>query len=57
MDEKNFKEQFKVTFLATWAATNYNDYCMNGIQEQLSNPPVEDAIFLADEAWQKLQSI
>lgn len=57
MTEQAFKDQFKVTFLATWAATNYNDYCMNNMQEQLSHPPVEDAIFLADEAWQKLQSI
>jgi hypothetical protein len=46
-----------VIFLATWAATNYTDYCMNSQQEQLSNPPVEDAVFLADEAWKKLQSI
>jgi hypothetical protein len=55
--EEEFKEQFKVTFLATWAATNYNEYCMNSMQEALSNPPIEDAIFLADEAWKKLESI
>jgi hypothetical protein len=57
MSEQDFKDQFKVIFLATWAATHYTDYCMNSQQEQLSNPPVEDAVFLADEAWKKLQSI
>jgi len=57
LKEKKFKEQFKVTFLATWAATNFNDYCMNGMQESLENPPVEDAIYLADKAWEKLNDV
>ena len=51
MDEKTFKENFISTFLATWTANNFNDYCMRGKQEDLENPPVEDAIYLADKAW------
>ena len=53
MNEKTFKDNFISTFLASWCATHYNDYCMQSKQEQLENPPVEDAIYLADEAWKK----
>jgi hypothetical protein len=54
MDEKEFKSTFIATFLASWCATNYSDYCINGKQEALSRPPVEDAVFLADKAWIEL---
>lgn len=49
--EDKFKENFISTFLATWTANNYNDYCIQGKQEDLEHPPVEDAIYLADKAW------
>jgi hypothetical protein len=55
--EQDFKDQYQVTFLASWTASNYNDYCINGQQEALSHPPAEDAIFLADEAWKALQDV
>jgi hypothetical protein len=57
MDEKTFKNNFITTFLATWVANNYDEYCMEGKQEQLSKPPVEEAIFLADEAWNEFVEI
>ena len=57
MTKQEFIEQYKVTFLATWAAKNYEDYCMRGIQEQLETPPVEDAQFLAEAAWEEMKSI
>lgn len=28
---------------------------MRGLHERLSNPPVEDAEFLAEEAWARIQ--
>jgi hypothetical protein len=57
MNEEQFKQQFIVTFLATWAATNY-DFCVShGQHERLGNPPVEDAEFLADRAWATLQEL
>ena len=51
MNEIEFKQQFISCFLASWCAVNYTDYCMRGMHEQLSNPPVEDAIHLANDAW------
>lgn len=53
MNEQEFKRHFVATFLATWCANNYNDCCATGQHDMLSNPPVEDAKFLADEAWEK----
>lgn len=51
MNEQDFTNIFIATFLTTWCATNYEDYCIRGKQEDLGKPPVEDAVFLAAEAW------
>lgn len=51
LDEQRFKEQFIASFLASWCAVNYTEYCVQGAQKLLGKPPVEDAIHLADEAW------
>lgn len=51
MDEKKFKEQFVVTFLATYAATIYDDSVSSGQHDRLKELPVEDAEGLAEEAW------
>lgn len=51
MNEKTFKENYISTFLASWAAQNYEDYCILGKQEDLKKPPIEDAVYLADCAW------
>jgi len=53
MTEQEFKQAFIISFLATWTANEYNDACVNDRHEKLHNPPVEDAIFLADKAWEK----
>ena len=55
MTKKEFKDQFIVNFLSTWCAINYDDCCMRGQHDRLENPPVEDADWLADKAWIKLQ--
>jgi hypothetical protein len=55
--EDKFKENFISTFLATWTANNYDNYCIQGKQEDLEHPPVEDAIFLAESAWKKYKEI
>jgi hypothetical protein len=52
MEKKAFRENFISTFCATWCANNYLQYCMEGKQKELGKPPVEDAAFLADEAWE-----
>jgi len=50
--EQKWKDDFVNTFIATWCATNHTDYCMRGLQKELENPPIEDAIHLAHEAWE-----
>jgi hypothetical protein len=50
-DEREFKRQFAVQFLASWTAVHYTEYCAQGMQETLATPPVEDAEYLAGKAW------
>ena len=49
-DERKFKQQFVIQFLAAHAAVNYAANCSTGWQ--YSSHPVEDAQQLAKEAWQ-----
>ena len=57
MNEKEFKRHFTATFLATWVANNYDDACMRGQHSRLEHPPVDDALFLADAAWEEYVKI
>ncbi len=52
LDEKVFKSQFIASFLASWVAQNFTDSCMRGQHKKLEQPPVEDAEFLAQKAWE-----
>ena len=55
--EKEFKQQYIVTFLASYMASNYDSDCMNGHpNEPYDHQPVEDAMFLADKAWEQYQT-
>lgn len=51
--KEEFIERYATTFLATYAAVNYDDNCMRGKSAQ---HPVEDAFFLAREAWDEVQA-
>ena len=55
--EKEFKAMFLTVFLATYCANEYPDACARGEHERLSRPPVEDAMSLADDAWEKVQEV
>ena len=55
--EKEFKDTFVATFCATWCANNYNEYCMAGKHEALANPPIEDAIGLANDVWKTMREL
>jgi hypothetical protein len=58
MDEKQFIDQYMVTFLASYMAGNYDDDCMNGHpNEPYNHQPVEDALFLARCAWKQLREL
>jgi len=50
-DEMEFRRQFAIQFLASYAATNFNDLCANGRQGSLERLPVEDAEYLSGTAW------
>ncbi len=51
MSRDQFIANYVTTFVATWTVINYGDYCMRGLQKELENPPVEDALHLADKQW------
>jgi len=57
MNEKEFKDHFVVTFLATYAANIYDDACQSGQHERLKQLPVEDAEGLAEDVWNHRQKI
>ena len=50
-DEMEFRRQFAVQFLASYAATHFNDYCANNLHSSLEHLPVEDAEYLSGTAW------
>jgi hypothetical protein len=59
-NNNNFKEVFAATFLASYTAKRYDDYCSRGLQEELSKFPVEDAEFLArgaEEQWSEYNDL
>lgn len=56
MNEKQFKEQYISTFLASYMASRYDYDCQNGHpNEPYNHQPIEDAIFLANSAWEQYQ--
>lgn len=55
-NEKKFKDNYVCTFLASYMASNYDFYCQNGHpNEPYNSQPVDDAVFLADKAWEQYQ--
>lgn len=57
MDEKQFKALYVTQFLASYMASRYDDDCMNGHPNKpYDHQPIEDAVFLANCAWEQLQN-
>lgn len=54
MSRNEFIDAYVVQFLAAWTAQHYEDYCSRGLHNELESPPIEDAIFLAEKAWERL---
>lgn len=52
MDKQTFITQYIASFLASYAAFRYDHNCSYG---KKNHHPVEDAKFLAEEAWEQLQ--
>lgn len=57
LSEKAFKQQYVACWLATRCAMQYDDACSRGQFERFENQPVEDAIFLAEQAWITMKKI
>ncbi len=57
MDKETFINNYVTTFLATWTANEYPMACMTGTHKKLHEPPVEDAYFLAEKAYEHIQKI
>jgi len=53
--QDRFIDTFAATFCAAWAAARYDDYCTSGKQIELERPPIEDAVYLAERAWEQLE--
>ena len=51
MNEEAFKTQFISSFLAAWCANKYEECSRTVDHEILSRPPVKEAEFLANAAW------
>lgn len=55
MTEQQFKDQYVASFLAAYMANRYDEDCMTGhIHKPYNHQPIEDALFLANCAWQQL---
>jgi hypothetical protein len=50
-DEMEFRRQFAVQFLASYAAAHFDDYCANSLHSSLEHLPVEDAEYLSGTTW------
>lgn len=56
LDEKQFKQQYIINFLASYMATHYEEDCMNGhVAKRDKHQPIEDAAFCAECAWDSIQ--
>jgi len=50
MKKQEFIDAYIIQFLASYATVNYSEACFNGNFDNLH--PVEDAIHLAERAWE-----
>lgn len=56
LKEVEFKTTYIATFLASYMATRYERDCQEGHRgDPAANQPVEDANFLANEAWESIK--
>jgi len=55
MIEQEFKQNFLASFMATWCANHYTEYCMAGKHKELANPAMEDAVELANDVWNNMK--
>ena len=52
--KQTFIDTFVAAFLAAYTAQIYTEACANDEHGRLYNPPVEDAIDIAEQVWLKV---
>ena len=52
MNKTEFVKAYVAAFLGAWAA-NTTQQASQGWQKSILNPPIEDAIFQAEESWNR----
>lgn len=52
MTREEFIRLYAIQFCASFTAVHYDENCIHGRHDEARNPPVEDAIHLAEEAWE-----
>lgn len=58
LNEKEFKANYIATFLASYMASRYERDCAEGHRgNPAQNQPVDDANYLANEAWKCILDI
>jgi len=54
MNQKQFKATFIANFLSTWTANNMANNISKGLDSELEDMPIEDAMYLANQPYSKL---
>jgi len=57
MHRDEFIRRYVIQFCASYVANNYDQNCREGLHEQSRKPPVEDAIHLAEAAWELVKDL
>ena len=50
-EKRLFIDRFVACFLANWCVQQYEECCNGGDHDRIEHPPVEDAVHIAECAW------
>lgn len=54
MNKQDFVEAYVLNFCVAWQVKNYDEFCQRDMHDRLDNPPIEDAIYMGENLWNKL---
>jgi len=55
MEKAKFIDTYVATFLAAHTANIYDEACAYGLHNRFDNQPIEDAVGIAESAWEQLK--
>jgi len=56
ISKQTFINNFVTQCCSQWFTDNYFEYCFEAQHDKLSNPPLEDIYFCAEEIWKKIET-